>query len=230
MERLTRKSDGGMVWFIDHEHKEPIEREPCDMGAHHARLAIAKLAEYEDLGLEPSEIKPYIELAEKMNLCDLVRGNKRISEKIMFLEAQLRKSDVETYGDWYGKGNMERLTSYESVCKREMICRYEDCDTCEEYCPNLNEDNCPCLQEILEKLAKYEDLEEQGKLVKLPCAVGDTLYTLNSLPSGKKIIGKTIADAFMITLGVLEGRFGKTMFTTPEAAKAALKELFGDTE
>lgn len=49
MKRLTRKSDSGMVWFIDHEHKEPIEREPCDMGAHHARLAIAKLAEYEDL-------------------------------------------------------------------------------------------------------------------------------------------------------------------------------------
>lgn len=73
---------------------------------------------------------------------------------------------------------MERLTSYKSDCKREMICRYEDCDTCEEYCPHLNEDNCPCLQEILNKLAEYEDLEEQGKLLKLPCAVGDTVYVL----------------------------------------------------
>ena len=30
---------------------------------------------------------------------------------------------------------------------------------------------------VVEKLAKYEDLEEQGKLIKLPCAVGDILYT-----------------------------------------------------
>lgn len=29
---------------------------------------------------------------------------------------------------------------------------------------------------VVEKLAKYEDLEEQGKLIKLPCAVGDTVY------------------------------------------------------
>ncbi|EOS27651.1 hypothetical protein C806_00098 [Lachnospiraceae bacterium 3-1] len=73
---------------------------------------------------------------------------------------------------------MERLTSYKSECKREMICRYENCDTCEEYCPDLNEDNCPCLQEILEKLAEYEDLEEQNKLLKLPAAIGDEIFCL----------------------------------------------------
>ena len=51
MERLTRKSDtSDMVWFIDREHKNGYaEREPCEMDAHHARLAIVKLAEYEDL-------------------------------------------------------------------------------------------------------------------------------------------------------------------------------------
>lgn len=31
---------------------------------------------------------------------------------------------------------------------------------------------------VLQKLAEYEDLEEQGKLLKLPCAVGDTVYVL----------------------------------------------------
>lgn len=29
---------------------------------------------------------------------------------------------------------------------------------------------------VVEKLAQYEDLEAQGKLIKLPCAVGDTVY------------------------------------------------------
>lgn len=31
---------------------------------------------------------------------------------------------------------------------------------------------------VYEKLGAYEDLEEQGKLIKLPCAVGDTVYVL----------------------------------------------------
>ncbi len=30
----------------------------------------------------------------------------------------------------------------------------------------------------VDKLAEYEDLEEQGKLLKLPCVVGDTVYVL----------------------------------------------------
>lgn len=29
---------------------------------------------------------------------------------------------------------------------------------------------------ILTKLGEYEDLEEQGRLIKLPCKVGDTVY------------------------------------------------------
>lgn len=29
-----------------------------------------------------------------------------------------------------------------------------------------------------DRLAEYEDLEEQGKLLKLPCAVGDTVYRI----------------------------------------------------
>ena len=35
----------------------------------------------------------------------------------------------------------------------------------------------------LNKLADYEELEEQKKLMKLPCAVGDTVYRINK---GKK--------------------------------------------
>lgn len=49
MERLTRKSNtSSMVWFVDHE-MGGVNREPCEMDSHHTRLAITKLAEYEDL-------------------------------------------------------------------------------------------------------------------------------------------------------------------------------------
>ncbi len=77
----------------------------------------------------------------------------------------------------------------------------------------------------ISKCAEYEDLEEQRKLLKLPCAVGDVVYTLNSLPSGTTVIGEITADAFICALGMLEGRFGNTIFLTMEEAEAALKKL-----
>ena len=36
------------------------------------------------------------------------------------------------------------------------------------------------IKEALDKLADYENLEEQGLLVKLPCKVGDTLYRIDT--------------------------------------------------
>lgn len=38
-------------------------------------------------------------------------------------------------------------------------------------------DNC---QEAINKLGKYEDLEEQGLLLRLPCKVGDTVWYIGS--------------------------------------------------
>ena len=35
------------------------------------------------------------------------------------------------------------------------------------------------LTEILEKLGKYEDAEEKGLLLRLPCEVGDTVYLID---------------------------------------------------
>lgn len=35
--------------------------------------------------------------------------------------------------------------------------------------------------DVIDKLAEYEDLEEQGRLVKLPCKVGDTVYVDNTI-------------------------------------------------
>lgn len=36
-------------------------------------------------------------------------------------------------------------------------------------------------QQLIDKLAYYEDLEEQGRLVILPCKVGDTVYVDNTI-------------------------------------------------
>lgn len=34
---------------------------------------------------------------------------------------------------------------------------------------------------VQKKLKQYEDLEEQGRLIKLPCKVGDTVYADNTI-------------------------------------------------
>lgn len=78
-------------------------------------------------------------------------------------------------------------------------------------------------KEVIERLAHYEDLEEQGKLIELPCAVGTEIYCIQRTPT-KPIIVCTKADEFMLALCVLEEQLGKTIFLTKEAAEAALKE------
>lgn len=79
---------------------------------------------------------------------------------------------------------------------------------------------------IIEKLAEYEDLEEQGLILKLPCKVGDTVYSIHSVPSsGKKIISEDIVNVFYLSLSMFEKRFGNTVFFTLEEAEQKLKEL-----
>lgn len=40
--------------------------------------------------------------------------------------------------------------------------------------------NLWAMADLRETLKKYEDLEEQGKLLKLPCAVGDRIYVIDT--------------------------------------------------
>ena len=51
---------------------------------------------------------------------------------------------------------------------------------CFENCDGLGAsrkcDNCEITTSICEKLGKYEDLEEHGLMIKLPCKVGDKYY------------------------------------------------------
>lgn len=77
------------------------------------------------------------------------------------------------------------------------------------------------LMELALKLEEYEDSEQQKKLLILPFAVGETVYTLNPLPGGDVVIAETVLDEFMAALCLLEGRLGKTLFRTWEEANIA---------
>lgn len=97
------------------------------------------------------------------------------------------------------------------------------------------------------KLAEYEDLEEQGKLLKLPCAVGDTVYVIPSKVNYKlnilnghkennrvyeQIVNRIeiFKNGYLISTcdgmqSVVDKFYKETWFLTEEEAKAALKQL-----
>ena len=52
---------------------------------------------------------------------------------------------------------------------------------CSSYCDNCSQGagTCKTVKNMIKKLATYEDLEEQGLLVRLPCKVGDILFRIN---------------------------------------------------
>lgn len=64
---------------------------------------------------------------------------------------------------------MERLTSrkYGKISCTGRIIPYSP------YCSGCITSDCNCgiVEDMVKKLADYEDLEEQGRLVKLPCNV-----------------------------------------------------------
>lgn len=70
---------------------------------------------------------------------------------------------------------MERLTFRTEL--GVSIDKEEDCPTCSICCNcDIPPRKCKYISDALEKLADYEDLEEQGRLLKLPCKVGDTVW------------------------------------------------------
>ena len=71
---------------------------------------------------------------------------------------------------------MERLTDKNDVGSYFYPKCFEKCDGlgASSKC-----DNCEIMTSVCEKLGKYEDLEEQGRLVKLPCKVGARLYWID---------------------------------------------------
>ena len=98
--------------------------------------------------------------------------------------------------------------------------------------------NLWAMADLRERLKEYEDLEEQGRLVKLPCKVGDTVY---SIANDGKIYPVKATREVRIVNGVLHiicescrysdlvsyDDIGKTIFLTKSEAEAKLKELRG---
>ncbi|MBD5543773.1 MAG: hypothetical protein HDR01_05915 [Lachnospiraceae bacterium] len=126
---------------------------------------------------------------------------------------------------------MERLTEratdlFGTSCIQLKACGYELCrETCDKQDGKYGCKNCP-IEKALEKLAEYEDLEEQGKLLKLPCAVGDTIYEIYSDNIKEHKVDEVSTHSIWIDNMYFDhADIGQNIFLTQEEAQAALSEL-----
>ena len=152
------------------------------------------------------------------------------------------------------------MSEYKRLTKRD---EYRNADIIgvdgEELYFNLEFDKFKLTTEALNRLARYEDIgtpeefaglvkaKEEGRLVVLPCKVGNTVYRLwykpcsqgNDHPDGmmccgcedkcdikRAVIAKTYSHIQHI-LSDLE-HFDKTVFLTREEAEQALKQIGGN--
>ena len=119
-----------------------------------------------------------------------------------------------------------------------------------QHCRTEDWENCKTIDDVIDKLADYEDLEEQGRLVILPCKVGDTVwdndcgrpcaYTITAFSFGeceeyicepvttKEVVFYYANSSGSITGSFAESEIGKTVFLTKSEAEQKLKEMESD--
>ena len=91
---------------------------------------------------------------------------------------------------------------------------------------------------IIERLVEYEDLEEQGLLLRLPCPIGTTVYNTtwwDDVTEKVDVDGKTfyrtvhkhkVSKSTFSLIHIYD--FGKTVFLTRAEAEQKLKEMESD--
>lgn len=113
-------------------------------------------------------------------------------------------------------------------------------NSCFGGCESCNGVMCGYAVEMVEKLAHYEDLEEQGRLIELPCKVGDTIWAI--FPTWTPMECEVMAIEILTSTVNIEAKvvdndadrifwpadFGKTVFITKEEAEAKLNEIKGE--
>lgn len=141
---------------------------------------------------------------------------------------------------------MERLTKRN---ESNTAYYYPKCfEKCDGLGLSMACNRCELQHDMCEKLGHYEDLEEQGLLLKLPCKVGDVVYAycnefgileyeVDSIVIDKHITyqcsaySEPIGDCPSECLDEIEpdiSDFGKTVFLIREEAEEALKIAGGE--
>nr|DAG22471.1 MAG TPA: hypothetical protein [Caudoviricetes sp.] len=125
---------------------------------------------------------------------------------------------------------MERLTkiseignAYYPKCFEEPCCGMGEC----------LDDNCSLMLDACKKLATYEDLEEQGLLVRLPCPIGTTVWDICGMDIRENVLsgiecGKDGKQFLWANHDEWLGELNDLVFLTREEAEKKLEEMKND--
>lgn len=102
----------------------------------------------------------------------------------------------------------------------------------EDFVLDMDEETYEGYQKIMGKLAHYEDLEEAGRLIELPCKIGDTVYGIRRYQGVGKVQSGIVSEMYfsqknrliIVIKYVCRGYWGENIFGSQEEAEAALKE------
>ncbi len=97
---------------------------------------------------------------------------------------------------------------------------------------DISEEDFAEYQKVLDKLAHYEDLEEAGRLIELPCKIGDTVYGIRRYHGIRIVQSGIVSEMYfsqenrliIVIKNICRGYWGENIFGSFEEAKAALKE------
>ena len=128
---------------------------------------------------------------------------------------------------------MERLTNSVDYC--QLHCDFGKSNEC------FFQDKSKCYENnIYEKLREYENLAEQGLLLRLPCPIGTTVYNTtwwDDVTEKVKVDGKIFCRTVRkhkvskSTFSLLDVQdFGKTVFLTKAEAEQKLKEMESEND
>lgn len=122
---------------------------------------------------------------------------------------------------------MKRLTkisetgnAYYPKCFKEPCCGMGEC----------LDDKCSLVLDACKKLAEYEQLEEQGLLVRLPCHIGTTVWDICGMDIRENVLsgiecGKDGKQFLWANHDEWLGELNDLVFLTREEAKKKLEEM-----
>ena len=130
--------------------------------------------------------------------------------------------------DWTGKHGKPMVDCTALYCRnrlKDRLAAYEDTGLTPGEIKSMKDEHFSGLEmaklhSALMELKKYQEADKDGRLVVLPCKVGDTVYRLQYV---EKSPGRFIVDAVPIKFALIWiDEFGKTVFLTREEAEKAL--------
>lgn len=186
------------------------------------------------------------------NLCSLPATDLNFTSELNRATAYQIKQAIETMKQNGGKNKgrikaCERELENRRLTKKDKHGKYVFKEHLSILCNTFSSEHR--LKAILNKLGEYEDAERQGKLIKLPCKVGDTVwdndfgrpcaYTITAFSFGEceeyicePVTAKEAVFYYANSSGSITGSFaeseiGKSVFLNKSEAEAKLKEMEG---